>query len=67
VVTGKLDVRAAAASLPQDELPSALETDALDTDAPMTTVTIWTAPMKPRAETRCKPELAGGSGRIKGL
>jgi type I restriction enzyme, S subunit len=30
VVTGKLDVRVAAAALPQDELPPALETDALD-------------------------------------
>ena len=32
VVTGKLDVRAAAAALPQDELPSAIEPDALDAD-----------------------------------
>jgi type I restriction enzyme S subunit len=32
VVTGKLDVREAAASLPQDELPSAVEPDALDAD-----------------------------------
>lgn len=32
VVTGKLDVRAAAAALPQDELPSALEPDALEAD-----------------------------------
>ncbi len=30
VVTGKLDVREAAATLPPDELPSAVETDALD-------------------------------------
>jgi type I restriction enzyme S subunit len=32
VVTGKLDVRAAAAALPQEELPSAIEPDALDAD-----------------------------------
>jgi type I restriction enzyme S subunit len=32
VVTGKLDVRAAAAALPQDELPSGIEPDALDAD-----------------------------------
>jgi type I restriction enzyme S subunit len=32
VVTGKLDVRAAATALPQDELPSAIEPDALDAD-----------------------------------
>ena len=32
VVTGKFDVRAAAAALPQDELPSALEPDALEAD-----------------------------------
>ncbi|MBK6593039.1 MAG: hypothetical protein IPG23_09990 [Burkholderiales bacterium] len=31
-MTGKLDVRAAAAALPQDELPSAIEPDALDAD-----------------------------------
>jgi type I restriction enzyme S subunit len=32
VVTGKLDVREAAAALPQDESPSAVEPDALDAD-----------------------------------
>jgi len=32
VVTGKLDVREAAAALPQDDLLSAIEPDALDAD-----------------------------------
>lgn len=32
VVTGKVDVREADAALPQDELPSAIEPDALDAD-----------------------------------
>jgi type I restriction enzyme S subunit len=38
VVTGKLDVRAAAAALPQDELPSTTEAGALNADDDLDTL-----------------------------
>ncbi len=37
-MTGKLDVRAAAAALPQDELPSTTEAGALDADDDLDTL-----------------------------